>query len=194
MAVFQTGSGRHGIVVNLPDIPLHSTEVQKQLINDLTHQTMQLALQVAAGRISDEAPVDSGALAQSFLADPAGSDGGIEINGRDVTQGMNGRVFSSLAYAVVMNDGRQPGMPISRVGIDAIGLWAQRKLGLSADEANRAKWAIAATIRRKGIKGTRYFETGVGQAAPEIQQLFSILSGQIGKMLVQPGGAKGGAA
>jgi hypothetical protein len=73
--------------------------------------TTRLALQDAAGHISDEAGKfsDTGNLAQSFGADPATSTGGIEVLGADATAGINGRVFSSLPYAVVMEDGRRPG-------------------------------------------------------------------------------------
>lgn len=175
------GAGRvgdYGIEVRLPAIPLMVPAQAARMLNDLVVQTLRLALQAVAGAVSDEASTfaDTGMLAQSFGADPATTTGGIELLGTDVSTGFAGRVFSALPYAVVMNDGRRPGAPISREGIDAIGLWAQRKLGMSADEAAEAKWAIASAIVAQGIQGTGYFEEGIKRAQPTVDQLFAALT------------------
>lgn len=187
-----TGASRRdtGIEVRLPDLPLWVPEHAKELINQMTLDTMQLALQFLAGSVSDEAPVDSGQLAQSFMADPATSTGGIELLGVDVASGVEGRVFSSLPHAIVMDQGRRPGQPISRAGIDAIGLWAQRKLGLSADEAANAKWAIAQGIIRRGIEGTQFVEAGVGKARPTIDQMFTAMAQAVAGALVTKTGKR----
>lgn len=184
----------NAVAVVLPNIPLWVPAEQAALLNQLTRQTVHLALQSAAGYISDEAPVDSGQLAQSFGADPATSTGGVEILGQDATAGINGRVFSSLPHAIVMDEGRRPGAPISREGIEAIGLWAQRKLGLSAAAAAKAKWGIAAHIVAQGIMGTGYFEQGVDRARPQIEGAFRGLGEAITAGLVRERGSKGGAA
>lgn len=175
----------YGIAVILPDLPLWVPEKAKAVIASLMLSTTRLALQDAAGYISDEAGkfADTGNLAQSFGSDPATADGGIELLGRDATTGINGRVFSSLPYAIVMNDGRRAGAPISREGIDAIGLWAQRKLGLSADEAKGAKWAIAAHLVAQGFPGYGYFEDGVNRARPQVEALFRALGDQLKEAL-----------
>lgn len=177
----------YGIVVSLPAIPLWVPDAAKEVLNTLALNTLRLALQEVAGRVSDEAPVDSGQLAQSFGADPSTSTGGIELLGVDLTTTVSGRVFSSLPYAVVMEEGRRPGAPINRAGIDAIGLWAQRKLGLSAEEADDAKWAIANVIVAQGIEGKRYAETGMAAATPRIEQLFAVLGEEIAVALVKTG-------
>lgn len=178
----------HGIAINLPAIPLWVPAEARAELNNLVLASMRLAMQEAAGRVSDEAPRSEGILAQSFGADPATSTGGMELQGMDAAAGITGRVFSALPYAIVMDEGRRAGAPISRVGIDAIGLWAQRKLGLSADAADRAKWAIATSIVAHGFEGTGYFEKGVNSARPRIEQMFSILANQISLALVTPGG------
>lgn len=175
--------GNYGIQVKLPAIPLWLPEQSLAVLNQLTLNTLRLALQTVAGYVSDEAPVDSGLLAQSFGADPATQTGGIELLGQNTVSGISGRVFSSLPYAIVMDSGRRPGAPISREGIDAIGLWAQRKLGLSADQANRAKWAIAFGIVAQGIQGTGYFERGVNRARPTVEQMFVALGTEITRQL-----------
>jgi hypothetical protein len=191
MAIPQPAGGQRvgwGITVTLPNIPLFVPAQAKRELNDLVVSTLRLALQEVAGRVSDEAPVAEGLLAQSFGHDPANQTGGIELLGQDASVGIEGRVFSSLPYAIVMNEGRRPGQPISRTGIDAIGLWAQRKLGLSAVEAERAKWAIATVIVQRGIVGTHYFDRGVASAEPRVEQLFAVLSDQISRALTTPGG------
>lgn len=189
----QAAAGRqdYSLALFLPNLPLWLPEQSKKLLNDLIVSTIRLALQDAAGFISDEAGrfSDTGNLAQSFGADPASSTGGIEVLGLDVTTGITGRVFSSLPYAIVMDQGRRPGAPISREGIDAIGLWAQRKLGLSADEAAGAKFAIAAHLVAQGFPGHGYFEDGVNKATPRIEFMFKRLADEIRTQLTTPKGS-----
>jgi hypothetical protein len=180
----------YGITVVIPKIPLFVAAEARRILNELAVNTVRLALQTVAGYVSDEAPVDSGALGQSFGADPATTTGGIELLGVELQDGIEGRVFSSLPYAVVMEEGRRPGAPISRAGIDAIGLWAQRKLGLDADAASEAKWAIAAHIVAQGIQGTGYFETGVKRATPTVEQLFTSLTTEIARQLTSTQGGR----
>lgn len=190
-------SRNHGIVVNLPTIPLFVPAQARNTLNALVHQTMRLALLEVAGRVSDAAGrfADTGALAQSFQAYPATTTGGQDITGSpELLSGMEGRVFSSLPYAVVMEYGRRAGQPIGRSGIDAIGLWAQRKLGVSAADAENVKWAIAKQIVAQGIEGKYYFEEGVQQAAPRVQQMFQILGQQLASALLRPGAGQTGTA
>lgn len=180
------------IAVGVPQVPLFYPDQAKQAIGKLVLDNIRLALITLAGRVSDQAGTfsDTGNLAQSFGADPATATGGIEVLGTDVVAGVSGRVFSSLPYAVVMEDGRRPGAPISRAGIDAIGLWAQRKLGLSADEAESAKWAIATSIVNYGIEGKQYARIAFDAAKPGLDAIFADLSATIGAALVSdPKGA-----
>lgn len=181
------------IAIRIPNIPIWVPADARKVLNGLILSTTRLALQDAAGIISEEAGKfsDTGNLAQSFGADPATATGGIDIMGVDATAGINGRVFSSLPYAIVMDQGRQAGSPINLEGIDAIGLWAQRKLGLSAQAAERAKFAIAANIVAHGFPGHGYFDTATNRARPRIEQMFGILSNEIASQLA--GSAKGAA-
>lgn len=188
-----------GVNVDVPDIPLWVPDRARGILNDLIRDTVKLALLEVAGRVGDAAQrfADTGHLAQSFQADPANATGGIELvnkDNADARDGLLGRVFSSLPYAIVMNNGRLAGRPISRAGIDAIGLWARRKLGLTAEQADHAKFAIARSIIAHGIEGKDYFGEGVQAATPRVEQLFGILSDRIGRALVSavPGAAAGG--
>lgn len=186
----------HGIVLSLPEIPLWVPEQSKKVLNQLIGSTVRLALAEVAGRVSDEAGKfsDTGALAQSFGNDPATSAGGIEMVGAQSASGIFGRVFTSLPYGIVMELGRRAGQPISRSGIDAIGLWSQRKLGLSAEQADRVKWAIAANIVAQGIEGKHYFEDGVATAKPRVEAMFKILGDQLTVALLKPGAGQTGTA
>lgn len=181
-------SGKRGITLLVPAVPLTMPPVARQMINDLTISTIRLALHELAGHVSDEAPVDSGGLAQSFGADPANSSGGMELMGVDVVTGVEGRVFSALPHAVVMDQGRRPGAPISREGIEAIGLWAQRKLGMSPDEAKGAKFAIANAIVKRGLPAKQFAEKGLQSARPRIEVMLSVLGDSIGRALTTPRG------
>lgn len=185
-----------GIFFKLPNIPLWVPEQAQRILASLVTNAVRLALHEVAGRVSDAAGEfsDTGNLAQSFGADPAGSTGGIELTGGQQVSGIEGRVFSSLPYAIVMELGRRPGAPISRTGIDAIGLWAQRKLGLTAEEADRAKWAITAHIIANGIEGYHYFEAGVASAMPRVEAIFKILGDQLAAALLKPGEGQTGTA
>lgn len=184
------GQKAHGISITWPDIPAWVPEQARVELSALVVSSMRLALQVVAGHVSDLAPRSEGTLGQSFGNSPATSIGGQELIGNNIDAGISGRVFSSLPYAVVMNDGRNIGSPISRAGIDAIGLWAQRKLGLSADEADNAKWAIAKHIVEHGFEGNQYFDKGVAAAGPTIEQMFAILAEQIKAALFTNTGKK----
>lgn len=183
-------AGAMVIAVGVPQVPLFYPDAARQSIAKLVLDNLRLALTHVAGHVSDAAPVDSGNLAQSFGADPATATGGIEVLGTDVVAGVSGRVFSSLPYAIVMEDGRRPGAPINRAGIDAIGLWAQRKLGLSADEAASAKWAIAANIVAHGIDGKQFARLGFESARPGVESMFADLAQAVGAALTSdPKGA-----
>lgn len=181
-------SGKRGITLLVPPVPLTMPPVARQMINDLTISTIRLALHELAGHVADEAPVDSGNLAQSFGADPANSTGGMELMGVDVVTGVEGRVFSTLPHAVVMDQGRRPGAPISREGIEAIGLWAQRKLGMSPEEAKGAKFAIANAIVKRGLPAKQFAEKGLQSARPRIEVMLSVLGDSLSRALTTPRG------
>jgi hypothetical protein len=188
-----SGAGRArdtGITVRLPDIPLWVPADAQAVINDLAIDTIRLAMQEVAGAVSGEAPVDSGQLAQSFTADPATQTGGLELLGTNLATGVTGRIFSTLPHAIVMDLGRRAGQPINRAGIDAIGLWAQRKLGLSASAAASAKWAIAQAIVAHGIEGTHYVEAGLNKARPTVDQLFAALGASVSNALLTKTGKR----
>lgn len=51
--------------------------------------------------------------------------------------------------------GTQP-HPVSKKGRENIAKWAQRKLGLSKKEAERASWGIANKIRKFGMSATPF--------------------------------------
>lgn len=174
-----TGSFR----MSLPATPLFIPEQARQVVAELTRDHLELALLEVAGQVSERAPRNFGHLAQSFMAYPAGQTGGIEVLGADPTTGIRGRVFSSLPYAIVMEEGRAPGKPISRVGQAAIFLWVRRKLGLSGKEARAAGFAITMAIRRRGIAGKHYARAGFKAAEPRVVAIFQALNAALAKGL-----------
>ena len=70
------------------------------------------------------------------------------------------RVFNDAPYSGVMELGRRAGrkMPWLRakpVEEQPIYLWCISKLGMTEEDAKKAAWPIAHSIKRKGIKGRR---------------------------------------
>lgn len=68
------------------------------------------------------------------------------------------KVFNDAPYSGVIELGRRAGrkMPWLRsqpLQSQPIYMWCIRQLGMTADEAEKAAWGIAASIKRKGIKG-----------------------------------------
>lgn len=82
-----------------------------------------------------------------------------------VKGGGNLVVWNSQPYSAVVEYGRRPGarMPPTRF----IARWAQRKLGLSAKEAQRAAFPIAVNIAKRGIPGKHILE----KATPKIEAI-----------------------
>lgn len=175
----------------VPPIPLVRVESARQVIDQIARDYLQLAVFYLAGVVAEEAPRNYGNLAQSFQASPAGPGGGVEVLGTMLNNGaeLYGRTFSTLPQAVVMEEGRRAGAPISRAGIAALGLWVRRKLGLHGAEARSATYAIATSIRRRGLKGRHYARTAAGRATPKIQAMFVQMSAAIARGLVGTGSA-----
>lgn len=67
---------------------------------------------------------------------------------------MRGAVLNRAPHALVAHEGRRPrkAMPPRSV----IAEWAQRKLGLSSEEAKRAAFPIARAIGRRGVAGNPF--------------------------------------
>jgi hypothetical protein len=62
------------------------------------------------------------------------------------------RVFNAAGYASVIEYGRRPGrFPPTAAIVD----WAQRRLGLSREEAKRAAFPIARAIAKRGLQPRR---------------------------------------
>lgn len=179
------------LTLTIPSMPLVVPEEARAVVDTLTRETLDLAMGVLAGHVADKAPKNFGHLAQSFQSPGVTASGGQEVLGATVFSGLTGRVFSSLPYATVMEDGRRPGFPISRTGMAALALWVRRKLGLHGREARSATWAIAWTIRKRGLAPRRFAAAGFDAAQPEIATLFTALVDGIADGLAGKGGGRG---
>lgn len=170
-----TGTDPVVISALFPNVPLvHSSDVVTALVDKIMGNAAHVALVYLSDVVASQVPVDQGELANSFRSDPATAIGGIELTGHTfIGEELVGRVFSALPYAAAMDAGRRPGAPVSREGIEAIGVWAERKLGLSAEEANRVRWAIAATIRAQGIPAHEYSEAALRLADSKLGEIFA---------------------
>lgn len=172
-----TGSYADTLTISaaFPNVPLLGSPADvAALVDTIMGNAGHLALVYLSDVLATQVPADTFDLANSFRSDPATDLGGIELTGHTFAEdAVVGRVFSALPYAAAMDAGRRPGAPISRVGIDAIGIWAERKLGLSPAEADRAKWAIAATITAQGIPAHGYVDAALTLADGHLGEIFA---------------------
>lgn len=79
------------------------------------------------------------------------------------SDGMTAEVGNRAKHAVFVHDGTSPHMP----PVDAIAAWAQRKLGLDADEARSVGFAIALHIKENGTKANPFLQVPAEQMANE---------------------------
>lgn len=181
------------IEIRHPDVPIFAKGRGDQVLTDKARLFFSLALQSIAGYVSDEAPVGvSGNLAQSFGGELGGSSGGMEVTGATV-EDLEGRVFSSLPYAIVMDQGRAPGARMPPP--DALIPWVRRvmQVGGSEEEVRAVAFVVARSIGRKGIKGREFMAHGLEKAMPTVEAIFGILGEAIASGLVEPEGGSGGA-
>lgn len=184
---FSSGRGGSGdmltvtFAMTVPASPLTDPATREALIGGLLHERIELAAQYLAGVVAQVAPVNFGHLAQSFGAQPATAEGGIEISAPSTDGVIQGRVFSSLPQAIVMDEGRRPGARMPPVA--ALALWAQRKLGVSADEADAVGYVLARSIARRGIEGRHYADAAVARAQGHIEALFAVLEQELARQL-----------
>lgn len=170
-----------------PNVPLltEAPDALMALVAKIEEHAARVALHYLGNVLADAVPIDTGELAQSFQADPATATGGIELTGVSFAEeGVVGRIFSSLPQAAVMDEGRRPGSPVNRAGIEALTSWAERKLGVTGKEAVSAAFAIAATIRAKGMTGTNYADRALQIAEPQLTVIFANAGEAIAAALV----------
>lgn len=97
-------------------------------------------------------------VTNAMPASPNGSVGAVNTGGYkgswqfELTK-TGGRIFSTHPAAPTIEEGRRPGAKMPPQ--NEIKLWAIRRLGLSEQEAERAKWAIAAAIAKRGLVGRK---------------------------------------
>lgn len=184
MAAFVVKQFGANVELRYRDVPLFSGEKARAVITDLARLHISLALQSIAGFVSDAAPVGvSGQLAQSFAG---GGLGGQEVRGQTFEH-MYGRVFSSLPYALVLDQGRRPGARMPPA--EALELWVERKLGIPLADVPGVAFLIARSIARKGITARHYVDEGLRNATPTIDGIAASLGQAITAALVSESAA-----
>lgn len=87
---------------------------------------------------------------------------------RRLDRAIIGEVGTSIAHAVPVELGTRPHFP----PIAPLQDWAEAKLGLDADAARGAAFAIARTIARRGTKGAFMFQHGFARARAQVVQMY----------------------
>ena len=115
------------------------------------HNAMDGSLDRILEWITQETPVNLGLLRGSFATSVYGQ-----------AFDLRGEAATSLIYGWPVETGRDPGKPPP---VDAIKLWARRKLGLSGAELDQAAYAIARRIGQRGTTGALMVEQAYQRAA-----------------------------
>lgn len=105
------------------------------------------------------------------------------IAGEVVSSGMpvKGVVGTPMEYGIVVELGRRPGRKMPPVG--PIALWAQRKLGVSADEAKSVGFVIARSIAVHGFEGAHMFENAWDENERWVQDQLYGIAGRVVRRL-----------
>lgn len=130
-------------------------DLDRGALASLLRDAALVAERVARGR----APRDTAALARSITTE---------------AKPTVARVFTTLAYAAVMEEGRRPGAKPPPP--EALEGWMRRH---RMDP--RAAWALAKAIGRRGIKGRFFFRAAVEAADKALPELLRRAGAQIGR-------------
>lgn len=166
------------VEITYPDVPLFTPLRAKAALTEQARLFFSLALQELAGFVSDEAPVGvSGNLGQSFASD---------ISGTSIDD-LTGRVFSDLPYAIVIDQGREPGARMPPVA--ALIPWVERVLevGGTESEIRQVAFLVARAIGRKGITPRHFVEKGVNKAESRLDAIFGLMAEAMSAALVSSG-------
>jgi len=71
-------------------------------------------------------------------------------------------LLNDMAYSGVIEFGRRAS-PVSRAGRVSLARWAQRKLGLSPEEAVAASYALAQSLAKRPLRGRRVMTDGLDE-------------------------------
>ena len=119
---------------------------------DIVEREVQAVLEIVAARV-EKTVVERTPRGVGGEAGLAGS-----IHGEVVSygQGMQAVISTPLEYGEVVELGRRPDK--KRPPVAPIALWAIRKLGVSAEEAQGIGFVIARKIGKVGFEGAHMFE------------------------------------
>lgn len=118
---------------------LDDLEAAPELLAKHMRNAMDASLDLLIYWTSAETPVNLGLLRGSWTK---------EITGERAA--LTGEMFTPLIYGWPVERGRRPG---KRPPVEAIKMWARRKLGLTGKELDQAAFLIARAIGRRGTEG-----------------------------------------
>lgn len=95
-----------------------------------------------------------------------------------------GRLYNARGYAANIEYGRLRGS--AQPPLKAIERWARRRLGLSPAEARRARYPIAAAIKRRGLKPRRVL-TSDGSKREIVQNVLEEVNREVAAFLASRG-------
>lgn len=133
-----------------------------EIANRNFRKAMQSSLITIQGNVMPLVPVFQGRLKNSLGSNI------VEITPTELT-GTFGTSLKSETYPIVMEFGQEPGiMP----NPESLLRWVHLKIRPGAKNEMSVAWAIAIKIKRSGIKGKKFMETGFKKSRESIERYF----------------------
>ncbi len=139
----------------IPQTPLlTASDAGTGILREELRRSMTIILTQLLNEVTFNTPVDTGRLRAELDKEI------ILGQGANIT----GVVFSGTEYAPYVEEGAPPHMP----PVDALKGWVNRVFQLGGNEKliERAAWAVALAIKRRGTKAHRMFAKGWQQVEP----------------------------
>lgn len=129
------------------------------------------------GEVQERTPTTYGTLRASIVGSVRALPG----------LGVEGVIGTPLSYAVAVELGTKPHMP----PVEPLINWARQKLGVSGKEAERAGWAVARKIARRGTEGHFMFANTFEANRDDVVRGFDVVVRRIAERIADaPGGAR----
>lgn len=145
--------------VKVPDTALMRGE-GRQVVNREIVAATEASVAIVVGEIVPRTPVNLGILR-----------GGVQSEVRgESAEGVFGRVFNPVGYAMPVEGGARPHFP----PVAALIPWVTRKLGLSGKEARSVAFLVARKISRVGTRARLMFSQGLAAAKPRVDARYEL--------------------
>lgn len=132
------------------------TDEAKRAVIAAAEPQLSAASDFLAGQVQSKAPVGVGKLRQSVVKTGRGLSHGVRVG---------------EWYAIPIEAGQKPAR-LNRKGIEAVALWAQRKLGMDSKEAVSFAFAVSARRARQFRAANKFFYGTYDELKPLLENRY----------------------